>query len=254
MHDDGSNRNHGLWPHSATVMLAIVLSHLWAGLSIVLMLRRRRITGTDGPRKLFSILPNAYFCFALWQCMAGVVPIIILSILHSRDDFLIYVVNLGTYLMVSGERLFWIGMWTDPWPKSKMAGAMICDGVLLGLLVGCVPLAQQRVKWLVPALVMLLLQGAVWFALFIGPYDDFSMVVYLASVPGGIFGEKSCAVKALHLSMSFAVLIKLTQYPAEASKDAFSTGELERGRLLRISPWPSQFGYHHQSRLVDRSE
>lgn len=217
-------------------MLAIVLSHLWAGLSIVLMLRRRRITGTDGPRKLFSILPNAYFCFALWQCMAGVVPIIILSILHSRHDFLIYVVNLGTYLMVSGEvctldgrgiramsdffqRLFWIGMWTDPWPKSKMAGAMICDGVLLGLLVGCVPLAQvsplwsrvtalsatflyrmwsawecwaifrqyggvfsvvstpqQRVKWLVPALVMLLLQGAVWFALFIGPYDDFSMV------------------------------------------------------------------------------
>jgi hypothetical protein len=110
-------------------------------------------------------------------------------------------------------------MWTDSWLKSKMAGAMICDGVLLGLLVGSVPLAQasplwsrvttlsatflyriwsawecwailrrfggvlsvvftaqQSVKWLVPALAMLLLHGAVWFALLIGPYDDFSLV------------------------------------------------------------------------------
>lgn len=110
-------------------------------------------------------------------------------------------------------------MWTDPWPKSKMAGAIICDGVLLGLLVGSVPLAQasplwsrvmtlsatslyqmwsawecwailrqfggalrvlftaqQRVKWLVPAMVIYFLHGAVWFALLIGPYDDFSLV------------------------------------------------------------------------------
>lgn len=100
-----------------------------------------------------------------------------------------------------------------------MAGAMICDGVCLGLLVGSVPAAQaspllgkvlilcatflyrmwsawecwallrefggvlsvvstaqQSVEWLVPALVIFLLHGAVWFALLIGPFDDFTLV------------------------------------------------------------------------------
>lgn len=33
-------------------------------------------------------------------------------------------------------------MWTNPWAKCKLAGAIICDGLVLGLLVGSVPLAQ----------------------------------------------------------------------------------------------------------------
>lgn len=103
MHDDESHGSHCLWHSSAATILAVVLSHLWAGLRIVLILRRRGISPTDGPRILFYIFPNAYCCFVLWQYMAGIVPIIILSILHPRHDFLIYINNLGTYLMVSGE-------------------------------------------------------------------------------------------------------------------------------------------------------
>lgn len=103
MYENQSHRSLDLWPPSVTAMSAIVLSYLWAGLHIVLILRRRRTprTGTSGI--LWLMLPNAYLCFVLWQCMAVVVPMTVLSILHSRHDFLIYIINLGTYAMVSGE-------------------------------------------------------------------------------------------------------------------------------------------------------
>jgi hypothetical protein len=103
MHENEPHRSYDPWLHPVAAMLAIGLSYLWAGLDVVLISRRCRSPRRDGPRILFLMFPNAYLCFVLWQCMAGAVPIAVLSILYSRHDFFIYIINLGTYLMVSGE-------------------------------------------------------------------------------------------------------------------------------------------------------
>ncbi|KAH8745367.1 hypothetical protein F5883DRAFT_587491 [Diaporthe sp. PMI_573] len=126
-------------------ILVFALAHLLTALHILaVLLTRRKKRKVSGQRSPLLQDSRAFLYLFVFGCIAAVIPSVVLLLLAPRyvkPGLDLYVIHFGLYFTLSGERFWWTRIWADTGPKCKIA-AITCDKVVLGLLVGSVPLSR----------------------------------------------------------------------------------------------------------------